>query len=294
MLKLISFATPGFEDPLASLMASARMQGADAVRAWTPGELAALDVVAANRALFDAPRGAGYWAWKPQIILRELEEMADGDVLIYNDAGRVERPYTIDRPLGPVVDWVIRERGGMLPGIYIPQWGAHELWTKGECLIAMDCDRPEIRRHPQIQATFSIWQAHERSRAFVREWARWCLDPRAVADERIDPAIPDAPGFIDHRHDQSVLTNLVLRHGLRCFGQPDETVVGPYRQSPIDKDIGTLADRIAGRGWAIRRRLADEQLRWRDLADRARGARPGPVRAARYALALLGTYAPSS
>jgi hypothetical protein len=153
----------------------------------------------------------------------------------------------------------------------------------------MGCDRSEVRAHPQVQATFSVWQANPRSRAFVNEWSRWCLDPRAVADERIDPAIADAPGFIDHRHDQSVLTNLVLTHGLRCFGAPGRTVVGPFRQSPVDKDIGTLADRIAGRGWAIRLRLAREQLRGRDLARPARGPVARGLRLIRLARAFAAT-----
>jgi len=188
---------------------------------------------------------------------------------------------------------VVRERAGMLPGVYIPQFGPNEHWTKGECFAAMHCDSAEIRRHPQIQATFSVWQAHARSREFVRQWAQWCLDPRAVADERGEPAIPDAPGFRGHRYDQSVLTNLVLLHGLRCFGDPWETIVGPYRQSPVDKDIGALADRIAGRTWAIRRRLATEQLRWRDMAGPPRGIGPRLARALRYAGAILRTFLPA-
>lgn len=290
MIRLISFATEGFEGPMRILFESASRNGAQSTRGYGRDDVRAMAVYGAHRDILDAPRGAGYWAWKPLIILQELQTMPEGEVLIYCDAGRVERPYTIDRSLTEVVDWVVRERSGLLPGIYIPQWGPNERWTKGECFAAMNCDSPAIRKHPQIQATFSIWQAHDRSREFVRQWATWCLDARAVSDERIDPGIADAPDFIDHRHDQSVLTNLALMNGLQCFGNPGETIVGHFRQSPIDKDIGTLADRIAGRKWSIRRRLAKEQLRGRDLASPARGVWPKLARGIRYARAFLGTF----
>lgn len=257
------------------VLETARRHGADSVRGWTGDDIRALSIYPDYREVLDAPRGAGYWAWKPLIILEELNALPDGDVLIYSDAGRADRPYRIDRPLREVVDWVLRERDGMLPGVYIPQWGANQRWTKAECFAAMGCDTPAIRLHPQIQATFSVWQAHDRSRAFVARWARWCLDPRAVADERIDPGLREADDFIDHRHDQSVLTNLALLEGLRGFGDPMHAIVGPFRHSSIDKHIGTLADRIAGRGWAIRHRLAREQLHppgehtgWRRAAHR--------------------------
>ena len=285
-IKFISFASEGFEAPMQRLLESARRHGADEVRGWTRADLRQLDIYPANRAILDAPRGAGYWAWKPIIILEELRAMSSGDVLIYNDGGRAARGYEVDRPLHEVVDWVVNERSGMLPGIFVPQWGPNEQWTKGECFVAMGCDTPAIRRHPQVQATFSVWQAHDRSRAFVQQWVDWCLNPQAVADERVDPSIPDAPTFADHRHDQSILTNLVLRQGMRLFGDPRETVVGPYRDSLIQKDIGTLADRIAGRTWSIRRRLAREQFGQRDFGNAANGALVKLERAVWYLRAL--------
>ena len=32
-------------------------------------------------------RGYGYWLWKPYIIMQQLENMGEGDVLFYADAG---------------------------------------------------------------------------------------------------------------------------------------------------------------------------------------------------------------
>ena len=32
-------------------------------------------------------RGFGYWCWKPYIILKSLEKIKDGDILVYADTG---------------------------------------------------------------------------------------------------------------------------------------------------------------------------------------------------------------
>ena len=33
------------------------------------------------------PRGYGYWIWKPYIILKVLNQLDNGDILVYGDAG---------------------------------------------------------------------------------------------------------------------------------------------------------------------------------------------------------------
>lgn len=33
------------------------------------------------------PKGAGYWIWKPYIILKMLEQLNDNDILVYSDGG---------------------------------------------------------------------------------------------------------------------------------------------------------------------------------------------------------------
>jgi len=48
--------------------------------------------------------------------------------------------------------------------------------------------------------------------ALMQEWSKWLAVDKVVND---DPSeYPNHPSFIDHRHDQSVLTNLALLHGL--------------------------------------------------------------------------------
>src|SRR5690606_32164646 len=71
-------------------------------------------------------------------------------------------------------------------------------------------------------------------------WLRWCQIPQALTDDRVCPEIADFPDFTDHRHDQSILTNLALMRGVRCFGDPQVSHHGT-------KIIDNLTDRIEGK-----------------------------------------------
>lgn len=40
-----------------------------------------------NRVILSQERGAGWWCWKPEVILRALEKIDSDDILIYSDSG---------------------------------------------------------------------------------------------------------------------------------------------------------------------------------------------------------------
>ena len=41
----------------------------------------------AKTKIFKQERGGGYWTWKPDIIYTAMQQMQDGDILVYCDAG---------------------------------------------------------------------------------------------------------------------------------------------------------------------------------------------------------------
>ena len=167
-------------------------------------------------------------------------------------------------PWNPCSAGVRHENGGVLPGVYVPRHGPNRKWTKHECFVAMQCDSEAYWRQPQIQATFSVWQKCALAESFAAEWLRWCLQPLALSDEKLRPDIREYPEFIDHRYDQSILTNLALTHGIRCFGAADEI-------HSETKYIDNLSDRIAGRPWRIyarnlsRRIVSETKKHWSQL-----------------------------
>lgn len=225
------------------LARSARRVGFDPVISWTRRRLRKTDFYARHRELLDAERGAGYWAWKPYVIHEALRNAAPGDSVVYCDVGRGRRTDGAERSqlrsgLDALLDWCEEENDGLLPGVYIPVFGPNRRWTKRDCFVHMGCDEPRFWDHPQVQASFSVWRSGERALSFVHEWMTWCTKPEIIDDGPSTAGLPDFPDFVEHRHDQSILTNLVIRDGLPCYGPPDRWV-------PPTKDINTLNDRIA-------------------------------------------------
>ena len=240
---LVSYATAGFLEQQQSLSESARALGVESVASWTRERLCATAFYAQHRLILDVPRGGGYWLWKPYIILTELERAGPGEFVVYSDCGYPWRPQRVRRPLDPLLAWCA-QNGGMLPGVYVPEHGPSRRWTKRECFVVMGCDREHHWNHPLIQTSFSVWQRRDEALRFVAEWLRWCEQPQALVDAKIDPTITEFPDFVDHRHDQSVLTNLALLKRVRCFGDP-------HRSHPGTKDIDNLTDRMQSRWLSI-------------------------------------------
>lgn len=47
----------------------------------------------------------------------------------------------------------------------------------------------------------------------MSEWLEWCSDPRCLIDRVNELSLSNHPDFLDHRHDQSILTLLAYRSG---------------------------------------------------------------------------------
>ena len=47
--------------------------------------------------IFRYPRGNGYWIWKPYLIKKKLEEINDGEIVIYLDAGCTLNKYATNK-----------------------------------------------------------------------------------------------------------------------------------------------------------------------------------------------------
>lgn len=248
-VKLLTFATASFCAQQASLNWTAARGGITSCVPWTEAAIRATEFYRNYRNILDAERGAGYWLWKPYLICRELSSINNGDFLVYHDVGRASMPHRISRSLSPLLDWCEKHNGGILPGVYVPEYGPSTRWTKRECFLIMDCDEPRYWEHPQIQATFSIWQKSDMSRAFAEEWLRWCITPGALTDDVLLTGVCNFPDFVDHRHDQSVVTNLSIKRGIKCFGDPNRSMRG-------SKDINNLVDKIAGKNANILCRTA--------------------------------------
>ena len=188
----------------------------DGVFSWSKNDLIQTDFYKENKSILDQPRGAGYWAWKSFIIFDSLSRIDEGDFIIYYDVGGKQLgSFEINVDVDPIIEWTLQNSNGILPGFYRPDT-LNKHYTKKDCFFYMGCDKEKYWNHPQIGATWSIWQKNDLSMEIISEYMEYSQDSRVITDSLNQSGGENNTGFIDHRHDQSILTNLAIKYGLRC------------------------------------------------------------------------------
>ncbi|MBK5254689.1 MAG: hypothetical protein JJE39_01510 [Vicinamibacteria bacterium] len=184
-----------------TLLASARsIGGFDRIQAHGP--LAADHPLRlAHRDIFEGHEGAGYWLWKPQVILQALESGSPGDIVVYVDSGARLR-----RSLAPLIA-LARAHDAVL----FLNDHANAPYTKRDAYILTGTDVADCHGTKQLDAAFMLWRNTARSRRLVSEWLRVCRDARALTDQPGACGLPELPSFRAHRHDQALLSLLVFR-----------------------------------------------------------------------------------
>jgi hypothetical protein len=170
---------------------------------------------------FKYARGFGFWVWKPFILRDALRQVGDGDLVFYVDSGNeiIASPQPLfdiaeESPSGIVLfDNRDSEPHGDV-------W-KNGMWTRGDCFRLMDCCGKAYAQGCQVDAAYICLRKSEQSIAFVDEYLFYCLDLQIVSDAA-NKFQPNLPEFRDHRHDQSVLSLLAIRHGVPLFREPSE------------------------------------------------------------------------
>lgn len=213
-ITFVSYADSNFSARRDALCISAEKVGFDNVISLGPSDICHSEFWERNRAVIESKkRGAGYWLWKPYVIKTILDSLPDDSVLIYSDAGRTNY-YEFKSIPHKLVEMVKKSEKGVLLGPVLHQHGALSKWTKRDCLILMNADSQELICKPTIQATWSLWKKNKYSMDFLNKWIRFCEDPRCLTDIDNTLGYPNYEDFVDHRHDQSILTILAYTEGV--------------------------------------------------------------------------------
>jgi len=159
-----------------------------------------------NKEILDCKTGDGYWLWKPKIILDTFEKMEYGDVLVYVDAGdfvNVNENEIFD--FAKINDYYFTNWNGV-------RW-PQKICTKRDCFILMDCDTEIYHETSQMEAGFLIFKKTDQVILLLNDYLYYCKNKNIVDNE---PNIhgDNFPNWQFHRNDQSILTNLIVKHGL--------------------------------------------------------------------------------
>lgn len=179
--------------------------GFDVIKSYGPEDIE-VDYFKTHKKILSEQRGNGLWLWKPYFILRTMNESADGDYIFYSDSGA----------------FFIRSIDNLINSMDRDIWVSdipliEESFTKEACFEKMACTTDYYRKTNQIQGTFLLLKNTEHTRNFVSKWLELCenIDLLGPAGENEENKC-----LISHREDQSILSLLCKKEGIKAHRDP--------------------------------------------------------------------------
>jgi len=200
----------------------------DSIKIITPNNFDHhIDLKASDLLKKGKKRGYCYWFWKPLFLSRIMKEINNGDIIHYMDIGchikktGSNRFYEYLDFMTDTSKWLVAfqyhtNNIKFLDKIKFQKREEFK-YTKSDLLQYFQClNKKEITHSPQfISGTFFIKKNNDAER-FIEKWNQ-------VFEERFDliddtPShIKNFPGFIEHRHDQSVFSLLCKLSFIESF-----------------------------------------------------------------------------
>jgi len=170
-----------------------------------------------NKNILSRSRGAGYWLWKPYIMLHTMVNIAKpDDYIVYTDADS-ENTRSFFDPSEKIKELLDTQNIVVFP-VGLPESD----WTKRDAYVLMGMDTdPDVKSSWQMNAVAVIVKNTFKAQRFVGEWLTYMQDPRASTDDGNTFGLANVPGFSQHRHDQSVLSLLTKKWKLELHGLKD-------------------------------------------------------------------------
>jgi hypothetical protein len=204
MLKFITFATKDFLVSRQFLTSLVNELSFDEVISYSEYDLD-LDFREKYKNVLSFKRGYGYWIWKPYLILKTLLESKENDIILYIDSTDVPSPSFFNNVFNHF------EKSDLF---LLKSNNLHDQYTKIDCFILMDCDDEKYHNQYQLEAGIIGVRNTIFNIKLMEEWLRYCSDIYIITDLPNSSGLPNYKGFIDHRHDQSILTNLTIKYDL--------------------------------------------------------------------------------
>lgn len=205
------------------------------------------------------PRGFGYWVWRAPLLRHLIERLPSTDVLVFLDAGcEINMTPLAQARFNEYVDDVQRHAFlAMRTPFLLYQW------AKADLVHATGSEARQGLTH-LIEPGVMLLSCRDENADRMREWESWCArdDYRLLDDSPSQRRNPD--GFIEHRHDQAVLTCLDEKLGLHTVAR-ETYFPGHWRTAgatfpfwatrnrwPIRRETGNAVERALSRAhvWA--------------------------------------------
>ena len=143
-----------------------------------------------NQAILDEKFGAGYWLWKPYVILKTMLTAPEGSIIVYADCGDI-----FTGSLMPILKYLKNHDGVFYR---YDSDGNGSLNTTMDNQVAKELgvdEHPDFKIKSQLWAGFMAFRNCQASREFVKSWLELCTNPNFIKGYGKDK----------HFHDQSLM-----------------------------------------------------------------------------------------
>lgn len=211
MLALVNYATGSFKKTQKfNSWTGKYIAGFDRVFEYDDNDLDD-DFKSKNNKALSTYRGGGY-VWKPYCILKALDELDEGDILFYCDAGaffiRSMKKYLINME-GDI--WLSN-----IPFL-------EKQFSKRKAFEMLGCDEKWYGESNQIQGGFVGIRKNEKSVNFIKEWLKNCENEELLSPDDNYNGQND-PCYIANREDQTIVSLMSKKAGITPH--PDPTQYG--------------------------------------------------------------------
>ena len=253
---LISYASDYiYKQNQNNLVASASLtQAFDVIISYQPHHLDP-KFIEENKEIITQKRGAGYWLWKPYFILQTLNMMPENDILMYVDTTNIFKDKLNEiLKLSEAHDVILFQASKSSKNIN---------YIKRDLIDKMFPNDLSFLERPQLEGGYLILRNNLKSRDLIRNWLELAKDPRLITDS--PSKNPEYPEFIDHRHDQAILSALYYKNpSLYYLYDPFPARLKAICVSRRGNDNSSLAALTFARDWDYSHKtgITKHYLKW--------------------------------
>lgn len=171
-----------------------------------------------NESILKQPRGAGFWIWKPYLILRTMQRLPEDSIIVYADGAVV-----FTKPIGALLkllqnsDIIFGEDGRIL---------SEQLKKEAYDAFGVALS-PQVLGSKVPQADFIIVKNTVGAKQFIQKWLQLCTKEDALTDSPFDPK-NQSPDFGWHSADQAILGVLTTLSNEKILILPKEKLRDQY------------------------------------------------------------------
>ena len=227
LIHLITYGDNNFKLSKKRLLQEATNTGwFDTVTAYNPDDLDK-DFKEDFKDILKNKRGGGYWIWKPYIIKKKLEEINEGDILIYLDAGCSINIKGKDR-LNDYIELLNNSNAGIIS--FQMSHEKEKIWTTKEIFKYFNIDPKDSTEANtgQFIGGIRIMKKNENIYRLIEKELEIYKDNQLLVTDFYNNNQEDY--FKENRHEQSIFS-IIRKTSKNPIILEDETYFKPFGNS---------------------------------------------------------------